>query len=112
MTKQKTHLLNIASITAFSVSALFVGNVAAETASKQIESAQEAHLTQTQQTSVQESAKAGASGLLLEAALEAHNSTAHRDTDNQAIGRQNGAAASASRNQPECLQCHATGDKK
>lgn len=124
MTKPTTRLLNMITATAFSVStvaipALFTANAVAESAAQQVETTQLQHATQTAQPIVLHSAEYSAQALAPEAALqsqqgnmqEAGASAQDRASAENRVSAPNSRISSA-RNQPECLQCHATGDKK
>lgn len=118
MTKPSTRLLNMITATAVSVStvtipALFTANAVAESAVQQVETTQLQHATQTAQPIVLHSAEYSAPALSPDAALQSQQG----NMQEAGASAQDRASAenrrmSSARNQPECLQCHATGDKK
>jgi len=118
MTKPSTRLLNMITATAVSVStvtipALFTANAVAESAVQQVETTQLQHATQTAQPIVLHSAEYSAPALSPEAALQSQQGNmqeAGSSAENRASAPN--SRISSARNQPECLQCHATGGKK
>lgn len=100
MTLQKKHILNITIGIALSLGAT---SALADTRTQQKQAKVHSHLAQDALPTATDKAQKGTANIdLLEAAQQAQE-----ESEKQRL-----SPVSSARNQPECLQCHATGDKK